>query len=428
MMKKILVITYFFNQKDAIASVRMRGLVKFLPEFGWEATVLTVRCNITGCMDEKNDLTVIETDYDNPLSVWKKRLGLNAEKGVKEQFNLPTYKTRKTLIDACLHIWGEIFTYPDEAIGWYKSAIDAGTSLLEKEQFDIIFSSSGPATSHIIASHLSKRFNIPWIADFRDLWTQYHYYSYSKIRKVRERRLEIRTISSAKALTTVSQPLADKLLTIHKAKDVYCIPNGFDPDIVNAGFEVSKKFTICYTGFIYAGRQDPKILFEAISRLLEEAKIDRREIMIDFYGFDEGWLKYDIDHYGLADIVNIHGMVPRDVVLQKQRESQILLLLTWNDPREKGIYTGKVFDYLAAKRPILALGLNGGIVSDLIKQTNTGFFASSIEEIKEILIKWYLEYKLCGIIKYCGVESEVNKYNQREMVRKFAEVFDKNTN
>ncbi len=428
MMRKILVITFYYNQLEAIASVRLRGLVKYLSEFGWEATVLTVRCDTAGCANERSDQNIIIIDYENPLTVWKKKLGLNAEKGVKEQFNLPTYKERKTFVDICLQMWGEIFTYPDAAIGWYEPAMAAGISILERESFDIIFSSSGPATSHIIASDLSKRFHVPWIADFRDLWTQNHYYSCSKIRKMRERRLEVKTISAAKALTTVSQPLADKLLSMHKGKKVYSIPNGFDPAIVNCGMPVSGKFTICYTGSLYRGRRDPEMLFEAIKQLLEEAKIEWEDIVIDFYGYDEGWLKYDIEKYGLKNVVNIHGMVSRDIALQKQRESQVLLLLTWNDPGEKGVYTGKLFDYLAAKRPILALGLNGGVAVDLIQQTNAGVFASTVKEVKETLLKWYQEYKLSGCVNYKGVQSEIDKYNHREMAKKFAKIFDEYIN
>lgn len=422
MARKVLIITYYFNQEDISGPVRLRGLVKYLPEHRWEATVLTVKCNAAGQINEKDDLRIVETGYEHPVSIWGKKIGLNLENEFNAQSGLPAYKKRKTFLDICLKTFDNIFVYP-EHIGWYKPAIDAGALLLEKEPFDVIFSSSGPVTSHLIASHLSKQYNVPWTADFRDLWTQNCNYPYSKIRKVREREFEIRTISSAKALTTVSQPLADKLSALHKGKKIYSIPNGFDLDIVNTGSQVSEKFTIRYTGYIYKDHHDPKILFEAIKHLLEESKIDRKDVVIDFYGQDEGWLQNDVDNYELNDIVNIHGIVSRDTSLQKQRESQVLLLLTWNDPDERGIYSGKIFEYLAAKRPILALGQNENVVSDLIKQTDAGFFASNVEEAKEILLRWYLEYKSSKIVNYCGLQSEINKYTHREMAKKFVEVF-----
>ncbi len=425
-MKKVLIVTYFFFQKEVTASVRLNGLVKYLPEYGWEATVLTIKCNNVDHGNEVDSQKIIETDYVDPRWKWKQILGLNPEKELKEQLGLPKYKPKKGLIDAAARIWSEIFLYPDAEIRWYKPAIDAGTSILNREPFDIIFSSSSPVTSHLIASYLSEKYNIPWIADFRDPWTWSHLYQYSKIREFWERRLEMRTISSAKALTTVSQPLVDKLSIIHEGKKVYSIPNGFDPDIINTGSQVSEKFTICYTGSVHKMHQDPEILFEAVKQLIKEAKIDQEDIVIDFYGRDEGWLQYDIEKHGLTDIIRVHGMVPRDTALRNQRKSQILLLLTWNDPHEKGIYTGKVFEYLAAKRPILALGLNGGDVIDLIQQTNVGVFASSVAEVKETLLKWYYEYKSSGVVDYSGIQSEINKYSHREMVKKFAEVLDEN--
>lgn len=422
-MRKVLVITYFFFQNEIIASVRLRGLIKYLWEYGWEATVLTIKCDVVNDRYETGDQKIVETDYEDLLRNWKKTLGLSPEKGVKEQLGLPV-KRKKGIIDTVIQLWSEIFLYPDAEIGWYRPAIDAGTRILDNESFDIILSSSSPVTSHLIASYLSKRYNIPWIADFRDPWTQSHLYPYSSIRRFWERRLELRVISSTRALTTVSQPLVDKLSAIHKGKKVYSIPNGFDPDIVNPGSQVSEKFTICYTGFVHKKHQNPEILFDAIKQLIEESKIAQEDVVINFYGRDDGWLQFDIENYGLDNIVRIHGIVPRDVALQNQRESQILLLLTWNDPREKGVYTGKVFEYLAAKRPILALGLNGGVITDLIQQTNAGSFASSVAETKKVILDWYQEYKSSGVVSWHGIQSEVNKYNHREMTKKFAEVFD----
>ncbi len=426
MMRKILIITYYFSQDEAIASVRLKGLVKFLPEFGWKATVLTVKCTTAEHVDEISENNIIEIDCGDPTQKWEKMLDPDLEREEKKPFDLSAHNQKGSLIIFVLRFLAKIHAYPSSATRWYEKTIDVGGSILTNESFDIIFSSYSPATSHLIASYLSKRHNVPWIADFRDLWSGNHFNKHSKIREFLKRELEIRTISSAKVLTTVSQPLVGKLSSIHVGKKVYSIPNGFDLDIVNPVSQISEKFTICYTGSIYKGYQDPEMLFEAIKQLIEEAKIDRKDIVVDFYGRDEGWLQRDIENYGLSTVVKIHGIVPREIALQNQRNSQILLLLAWNDPHEKGIYTGKVFEYLAAKRPILALGLNNNVVTDLIQQTNAGFFVSSVVEAKETLLKWYYEYKSSEVVNYSGIQSEINKYSHREMAKKFAGVFDEN--
>jgi len=105
--------------------------------------------------------------------------------------------------------------------------------------------------------------------------------------------------------------------------------------------------------------------------------------------------------------------------------SQILLLLNWNDPREQGTYTGKLFEYLAAKRPILAIGMPKGVVSELLKKTQAGISTSNLTVVKDILAKFYKEYKIIGKVPYYGKDNEIQKYSQREMAKKFADLLDR---
>ncbi len=423
-MRNVLIVTYYFSQSEGVAPVRLRGLVKYLPEHGWDVTVLTIKCNTVDHIIEKGGQRIIETDYRDPLQIWKQMLGLNPKKGLKEQCGLPTCKQRDTLVDICLRIWESIFTYPEPEIGWYKPAIDAGTSILHSEFFDAILSSSGPSTSHLIASYLSNRFGIPWVADLRDLWTQNHYYPHSSFRRLFETRLEKKTLGLANALTTVSYPLNEKLCERYSEKHVFTIPNGFDPEETNPGVPLSKGFTITYTGQLYRGRRDPEPLFKALSELIRDGVIERGDVSVDFYGRYESWLEEDATKYKLGDVVTLHGLVPREIAVRKQWESQALLLLTWNDPSEKGVYTGKVFEYLAARRPILSLGLSGGVITELLNDTNAGIHISTEEGIKSYLIAAYKEFKTNGFVRYTGVQSEIDKYSHYEMARKFAEVLN----
>ncbi len=135
-------------------------------------------------------------------------------------------------------------------------------------------------------------------------------------------------------------------------------------------------------------------------------------------------MEREINNYGLSGIVKQNGVVPRQIALEKQRESQLLLLLKWEKPQERGVYTGKVFEYLAARRPILATGGSSDVVDELLNETNAGICAPTVEDIKKTLKKLYQEYKLKGEVAYNGAESSVNKYSHHEMVRKFATILD----
>ena len=417
-MRNVLIISFFFNQ--TVAAVRLRGLAKYLPEFGWNPVILTVE---TSTISEKK-IEIFETPYEDTFILWKKRIGLPLHKTWKEQYNIPTYKEKNTLLDTLVNFWEEIFTWPDPTIDWSVSAIEKGDELLKERHFDAIISSISPITSHIIAKELVKRKKIPWIADFRDLWTQNHYYKYSGIRRIFEKRLELDTLSSANALTTVSQPFSEKLQAFHKNKKVYTITNGYDPEQVNPKIPLTKKFSITYTGKIYKGRQDPEPLFRVLKALIDEKNLDPATIEVNFFGYHESWITNEIKKYHMENIVRLHGQISQEESVQKQRESQVLLLLTWNDPHEKGVYTAKIFEYLAAGRPILALGLPGSVVTDLLNQTHAGVNVSSDAEIKEQILSVYQEYEKNGFVSYSGVPIEIEKYSHREMARKFAEVLE----
>ena len=418
-MKTVLIISFLFNLTENIGAIRVRGLAKYLPEFGWNPVVLTVK---TPVIPDKKFI-IFETPYENTLDLWKKQLGLPSNKSFKDYYNFPIFKQKKTFIDKIMNIWSEIFIYPDETINWSISAIEKGNEILTERHIDAIISSMRPVTSHIIANELVKRKKTPWIADFRDLWTQNHYFYHSRIRSFFEKRLELDTLSSANVLTTVSQPLSDKLKELHKNKIVYTITNGYDPEQINPGTPLTKKFSITLTGSIYKGRQDPEPLFRMLKVLIDENMIDPT-IEVNFFGYDEGWLIKDVKKYHLENIIKIHGQISREESIQKQRESQVLLLLTWNDPNEKGVYTGKIFDYLAARRPILALGQYKSVVTDLLNQTQAGIDVSSDAEIKDQILKLYREYSEKGFVKYSGIPSEIEKYSHREMARKFADILE----
>ena len=418
-LKKVLIIAYY-------RSPRIPGLVKYLPEFGWQPVLLTAP------LGEKPDLhcRIVETEYRDALGFWKRLFRLdpreNIRNEVKKRFGVTS---KKSALDFFLTFGGAVINYPDGDKGWKPFAVKAGDEILQQEDIDIIISSSTPVTSHIIANKLKIKYKIPWVADLRDLWSQNHNYGYGPLRKLIDRRLELKTLSNADALVTVSPVWAEKLRTLHRRETVYTITNGFDPVEVNTPpANLRAKFVITYTGGIYLGKQDPSKLFAALRDLISDGTMDSNEIEVRFYGPKEGWLAREIEDYGLLDIVKQYGMVSREIALGNQRESQLLLLLNWEDEQEKGVYPLKVFEYLAAQRPILATGGFGNdVIENLLDETNAGMYGSVVKNIKSILRELYQEYKLTGKISYNGDIEEINKYSHREMARKFAGILDQVT-
>ncbi len=329
-------------------------------------------------------------------------------------------------MDIGLNLWREVFTYPDAQKSWLQPALKAAEELFHEEGYEAIISSSGPYTSHIIAHRLKEKYDVPWIADLRDLWTQNHDYPYSSARRFLERRLEICTLESADALVTVSMPLCRQLRDMHRNKAVCVITNGFDPDDISVNRQVADGFSIIYTGSLYKRGQSPVPLFRALKKLISQGVVEPQDVKVEFYGYPtDGWLEREIEVHGLNEVVKTCGMISREEAVEKQRSSQVLLLLAWNNSNGTGVYTGKTFEYLAAKRPILGIGVAGSVIEDLLAKTQAGKYASSQEDVETILLEFYREFKREGQVAYRGVDSEIDMYSQKAMAKKFAALLNK---
>lgn len=431
-MKKILIITNLYH-----ASPRIPGLCKYLPEFGWEPVVLTMplgenpEANFGPPNNFKEKVRTIETPYYNIVGFVKKFFGLkpniSSRDQVKKKFGKKTGE--KSLMEKLIILGASIIAYPDECWGWKPFATKAGLKLTQEERFDAILSSSSPVISHLISKAIKTKRNIPWVADMRDLWTQNHNYQYPKLRKFFETRLEIKTLSTADAFTTVSEPLVGHLKSRYNKK-TYSIPNGFDPEIVNdPAAPVTEKFTISYTGTIYIDKQDPTKLFAALRELIDEKKINPQKVEVRFYGVPQDWLEAEIKKFNLTDIAKQYGALPRSESFKKQRESQVLLVYGWEDDSETGVFPIKLFEYLAARRPILVTGgTEGEKFRKMIDDTRAGKHPITTEEIKKVSLEYYKNYLKNGKVSYNPNFEEIEKYSYRSMAKKFAEIFNQTQN
>jgi glycosyltransferase involved in cell wall biosynthesis len=351
-MKNILLITYFFPPRPPeFAGRHAAALARYLPEHGWDPVVLTAALPA----DPLTRHRTVQTPYRDSLGVFKRMLGIRSEERlmmyIAELKKKLRITSQRSVLDIALKMGGEILAYPDPQKGWRVPALTQGHALLEAEPMDAMVSISPPVTSHIVAAELKRRHGIPWVAYFLDLWTQNHYYPYSRFRRARERRLEVRTLSQADAVSSVSQPLVDRLGQLHAGKHSQVVRLGFDPDeLADPSPPLSTMFTITYTGNIYPGRQSPEPLFRALAELISARTVDPNDLEVRFFGPEWGWIDKLADRFGLGAVVRQHGFVPRQRSVELQRESQLLLVLGWLHPGELGVYTAKVYEYLARLR------------------------------------------------------------------------------
>jgi len=282
----------------------------------------------------------------------------------------------------------------------WKSAVEKeALALLEKESFDVLFSSFSPQTSHLIASKIKQRYpELVWVADYRDLWTGNHLLKMHPVVQFYQTYKEKKVLSGADLITTVSSPLAAYLRTLHHKK-VEVIFNGYDHEEWGAlpqepFFPDDGIFRIVYTGTIYEGTRDPSPLFEAIAALERSAEVSAEKLQIYFYG-DSGNVMEIAQRYQVLDYVQEGGMLNKQDALRAQRDASLLLFLE-GAPQDgtlsaQGVLTSKIFEYLASATPVLAIGIDRtSPIGELLESTGLGEAVGTDVDKTEALLLQYM--------------------------------------
>ncbi|MEO0410701.1 MAG: glycosyltransferase [Pseudomonadota bacterium] len=292
------------------------------------------------------------------------------------------------------------FNYPDSYMGWIKNAKRAGAGLINDRRPDVIFSSGPPHSANVVAAALTEQFDVPWVAEYRDLWMDHPYHVPGAIRRFFEERLEMRTVSKANALVAVSEDAcANMRARFHK--ECTLSYNGFDPALFDKTATPQpldpKKLTIVYAGSFYVRTRTPEPLFAALKAL--NASPD--EIEVRCYSSTAGIVRSLAESYGLEAFVKVFPSIPNEEVLAIQRQADVLLLMRWDDPREEGVIPGKVFEYIGADRPILSIGRTTGEVAALLEGRADTQLVSDTNEICRVLRTW-LEQRKSGRLPDVG--------------------------
>lgn len=418
-MKNVLFIAFYYNHNNEIASKRLQGIAKYLPKYGWNPIVLVPKTDNPTV--KINNIKVVETEYEDMLAKFLPNKSNSTSVEQRKPKN-PSFSDK--LLSKGISLAGEFFAYPDGMKYWFKPAMKESRILIEEYDIKGIISSSFPVTAHKIAHNLKNEYNIPWIADLRDLWNLNPYFHHTAIRNYFEMKLEKKTFENVDVLTTTTPLAKQTLSTIHGNKKIVSVVSGYDPDdFKNIKAEkTSNKLTLMYAGSLYDGKRNPSLLFKAINELIHDGKINANKITIDFYG-DKTNLKELSQKYSIEDIVNIHGKINHDEVLKRQLGSDVLLLISWMDPKEKMFIPGKVYEYMGSQKPILSIGYKEGSLKDLIEKTNIGYHVSTLEDTKKVILDYYNQFIENNKVKYKGNEFS-NSYSMEATGKQFSELLN----
>ena len=393
-MKRVLIITYYWPPSGGAGVQRWLKFSKFLPEFGWEPVILTVDpekatfpvLDKTLLAEVNPNITVVHTDSREWFSFYQKASGSDKVPyaGFANERKSPSLKQKLARF-----VRGNFFL-PDPRKGWNKAAVAAAKTILNEGKIDCIITTSPPHSTQLIGYKLAQEYNIPWIADFRDPWTDIYYYKqfYPTIFAHRKNlKTEKNVLEKADAVITVGPTLQNLFANkIESNKDkIKVLTNGYDPDdFQSLPPKSSSKFVITYVGtladiypldhFLTAFKRlienDSNALFRCIGTISPQ---QREKIM-----------QLPEENIELIQYVN------HRTAIEYMSSSSCLLLIIPSNPNNKGIITGKIFEYIAVGRPIVFLGPTDGDGATIIREGKAGAVINynNDSEIYETLIAW----------------------------------------
>ena len=402
MNKKVLIITYYWPPSGGIGVLRCLKFAKYLRDFGWEPIIFTAKnahypsFDYSNLNDIPSNITVLSCPIVEPYSIYKMLTFQAKDANVNNVLNV---KPARLNWVHNFSVWiRSNFFIPDARALWIKPSYKFLSEWLKNNKVDAIISNGPPHSNTRIATLIRKNFNIPWIADFQDPWTQVDYYQFLKLTKWADtihRKREQEVFKYADKLTIVSKAWA-KSLTEIGAKQVDVLYWGFDPsDYLKLDKNLDDKFTLTYFGIMGYDR-NPVNLFKAISQLRESSSAFHEDFCLQLIGQIDHKVWEEIEAAGIMDSVNYLGSLSRIDTLQKAQNSRSLLLLLNCQPNAEGRIPGKSFEYMALKRPILFIGDTNSEIAGIISsvKSNPVCDYENFESIKKSLTVLYENYKL----------------------------------
>ena len=362
-MKKVLIITYYWPPSGGGGVQRWLKFVKYLHNFGWEPVVYTpenperpVEDNSL-LQDIPEDCTVIKKPIKEPYRFYKKLTGKSDDQKIQTAF-LSEDEGRSSFIEN-LSVWirGNFFI-PDARRSWIKPSVKFLSAYLEKHKIDALVTTGPPHSMHMIGYQLKTKMQIPWLADFRDPWTNIDYYRQLRLTGQADRKhhqLEKKVLSAADAVTVVSPGMIDDF-SEKIIRDYYFIPNGYDAEDVSSEVKVQKseKFTLSHIGSLTKTRNAGN-LWLALAELVKEDKMLARDLEVRNVGKMDYHVAKMIEDAGLKQYLISVDYLPHKEVVDEQKKAALLLLLINNTPNAKMILTGKIFEYLVSGTPVMRL-------------------------------------------------------------------------
>lgn len=407
-MRSFIYIAYDFAPFANAGSLRCVKFVKYLPNHGWQPLVITARYRYRKGRDD----TLL---LDLPRSATVRKV-TNVEPSVilPERFRQPIVK----------------YMLPDDKAWWTKPAITAAERLVHASGAQVIMATGNPWTSLMVGKKLKDRTDLPLVLDFRDPWTQSADRCWpSARRRVQEESLEAEAIKAADAVIVVTEHLGALMAERYPAiiDKVYVIPNGFDHNDFNSSKPQvppvrRDTMMLLNMGSIYDLSQ-MNMLFHTLSKLARRTPALAGAMRVELVG---GWwpkqLREMADRHQIGSMVALTPRVSHQEAVARIVAADVLLVFR----PQRYAYSAKVFEYLAARRPILAVTPGDGALADLLAQTGGGTVVGpgDAKVLEEALVEMFRRWQ-AGSLTAVVDDDVVDTYRRDRLAGRLADLLDK---
>jgi len=427
---KLLLVSYYWPPSGGPGVQRWLKLVKYLARLGWQVTVYTPTNPESGAYDPSllNDVPdtihIIQRPIFEPLSFYHRLTGKKNGIGV----GLLNKKSSKKGILHRLLLWVRANLFiPDARCFWVRPSVRYLRQLLRNDPHDVVITTGPPHSMHLIGLGLQRKTNMRWVADFRDPWVNIDYHQHLPLNKRSRKRhiaLERSVVENADAVSIVAEGMKNDFTSYH-AKHIVTIFNGFDAEDFRGSTTVEDTglFRLVYAGSMNADR-NPHQLWHVLQELKQTGCISPATFRVELVGVCDAQVTESIRQAEIEDLVQLRGSVAHEQVASLLCGASMLLLCVNRAPTSKAILTGKLFEYLASGRPILAIAPRDGEAAALLARTQCG--QAFGEGDTEALLQYLKQSLLLHQEERLQVEasSELALYSRAYQAKQFSDLFE----
>ncbi|WP_341273020.1 glycosyltransferase family 4 protein [Aquimarina brevivitae] len=423
-----MIITYYWPPAGGPGVQRWLKFVKYLPESGIEPIVYIPENPTYAIEDETlldkvpEGVTVLKRPIFEPYrfaELLSKKSSKTISRGI-----IANPKKQSVIQRLLLFIRGNFFI-PDARKFWVKPSVKWLKSYIEENAISTVITTGPPHSVHLIGLGLKKQLGVQWISDFRDPWTSIGYHNKLKLTTAAQKKhkqLERLVLSNSDHVVVTSFTTKKEFEQLTDTP-VTTITNGYDNEVeVNISFH--DKFTIAHIGSLLSER-NPHILWKALQELTQENELFRKAFRLHLIGAVSDDVLASIKSFGLEAFVTNTGYVSHNEAIIQQKSSQLLLLIEIDADYTKGIIPGKIFEYMASGRPVIAIGPEDADIKKIIDETGIGYFYTykDFQILKQQLLTYFNAYDSGKLVS--NTSRQIEKYSRKTLTNTLASIINK---